>query len=125
MVSWRPPPIGLHLGIELVDQRGERQGAPFARASSSARPRSLRIQSTAKPKSILAFDHRRPAVDHLPALRRAPRDGVEHFGRVEARRHGEMDRLGEPFDALRRCDLVDHLGELAAARRADMDGRAA
>jgi hypothetical protein len=40
----------LHVGVELVDQRGDRQRAPLRRASSSTRPRSLRIQSTAKPK---------------------------------------------------------------------------
>jgi osmotically-inducible protein OsmY len=44
---------GLHVGVELVHQRRDGQRAPLRRASSSTRPRSLRIQSTAKPKSNL------------------------------------------------------------------------
>ena len=41
----RPAAGGLHVGVELVDQRGHRQARAVARASSSTRPRSLRIQS--------------------------------------------------------------------------------
>ena len=51
-VSQRLPPIPAP-AIELVDQRRDRQCAPLRRASSRQMPRSLRIQSTAKPKSNL------------------------------------------------------------------------
>ena len=115
-VSQRRPPGALHVGIELVDQRRHRQRARrCARASSSTRPRSLRIQSTAKPKSNL------PSIMVLPRLSicqlcAAPLPITSSTCvHVQARPSGRR-RWPRPGPApARRCDLVDHLGQLARA----------
>ncbi len=77
--------------------RRHRTGRP-ARSPAAARrcawprrgtsPRSLRIHSTAKPKSNLPVDHRLAAVVHLPALGGALADDVEHRLACRARRAG-------------------------------------
>jgi hypothetical protein len=50
-----------------------------------------------------------------------PETCLERLVRVQPRRLGEMDRLGEALDNSGDADLIDHLGELAVAGRADMD----
>ena len=60
----------------------------------------------------------RPVV-HLPGLRRALRDRLEHAARVEARVLGEAQALGERFEQARDADLVHHLRELPGAGGSD------
>ena len=79
--------------------------------------RSLRIQSTAKPKSNLPCVHGLAAVLHLPRAGGALGDHVEHRLDVEPGLLAEMDALGEPLHEPGDADLVDHLGELARIRR--------
>jgi len=56
-------------------------------------PRSLRIQSTAKPKSNLPGIHRLAAIFHLPGTGGPLRDHLEHGLDVEP---GALDRNGSP-----------------------------
>jgi monovalent cation:H+ antiporter-2, CPA2 family len=77
-----PAALGLHVAVELVDQRRHRQRAPLRRASSRHRPRSLRIQSTAKPKSNLSSTIVLPRLS-ICQLRRALADHLEHQLHVE------------------------------------------
>ncbi len=81
-------------------------------------PRSLRIQSTAKPKSNFAGDHGLVAVFHLPGLRSALGNGGDQFLDVEAGLHGEVQPFGKPLNRPGDANLVHHLGELPAAGRA-------
>src|SRR5256885_15113760 len=62
---------------------------------------------------------------HLPGLRGALRDHVDHLGDVEPGLHAEGEPLGEALDAAGDADLVDHLGQLAGARRAQQGDGAA
>ena len=85
--------------------------------------RSLRIQSTAKPKSNLPCVHGLAAVLHLPGAGGALGDHVEHRLDVEPGLLAEMDALGESLDEPGDADLVDHLGELARRRPVPAAGR--
>ncbi len=78
-------------------------------------PRSLRIQSMAKPKSYLPCVHRLVAVLHLPGAGRALGDDLDDLLDVEAGALAEMDAFGQPLDEAGDADLVDHLGQLAGA----------
>ena len=103
-------------GVELVDERRHRQ-----RRAVGARFRDADAQVLAHPvdgeaEIELVGDHRLAAVLHLPRLRRALADHVEHAQRRRARPSRAKlmpsdERLHQPRDA----DLVDHLRELAAA----------
>src|SRR3546814_10544315 len=62
-----------------------------------------------------ALRHRPPAVQHLPACRRAARYRFEHLVGVEAGYLGKAQRLGHALDDAGDRDLVDHLGRLAGA----------
>src|SRR3546814_13214187 len=68
-----------------------------------------------------ALRHRPPAVQHLPACRRAARYRFEHLVGVEAGYLGKAQRLGHALDDAGDRDLVDQLGRLAGAAAADMD----
>ena len=95
----RVPAPAAHLldfGVELVDQRGDRQCAPLRRASSRQIDRSLRIQSTAKPKSNLPCVHGLVAVLHLPGLGGALRNRLETASTSRPALLGEMHALGSP-----------------------------
>ncbi len=73
----------------------------------------------------LALVHGLAAVLHLPRLRRALRDHVEHEVRVEAGLLRERDAFGEPLHEAGDADLVHHLGELSRARGTQQRDRAA
>ena len=103
----------LHLGVELIDQRGDgKLGAVPARLVERERE-ILPHQIDGEAEVESAFDHGLPAVLHLPGLRRALGDRVDHLLDVEAGALGEMQRLGETLNQSADADLVDHLGELA------------
>ena len=115
-VSQRLPPMRFDVGVELIDERRHGQiCAPLVRASASAMRRSLRIHSTAKPKSNLPSCHGRGAVFHLPALGGALRNDVDDGERIEARAFREVDAFGQRLHQAGDADLVDHLRLLAAA----------
>src|SRR3569623_3042425 len=112
----------LHLRIELIDQGGDRQqravllGLVEREAQVLAHP----VDREAEVEAVLA--HRLPAIDHLPALRRAARHRLEHLAEIALARLGEAQRLAQPLQHAGDRDLVDHLGLLPGARPADMDG---
>ena len=54
---------------------------------------------------------------HLPRAGRALGDHLDHLFEVEPRLVAEMQSLGQPLHQPGDGDLVDHLGELAGARR--------
>ena len=60
-----------------------------------------------------------PRFVHLPGLRGAFRDHVEHQLCVEPGAHGQVQPLGQPLHQAGNADLVDHLGKLARAGRAE------
>ena len=90
-----------------------------ARASSRQMPRSLRIQSTAKPKSNLP----RPwSCSGSPSARTGPRPWRSPRAPASASRPAcmrEVQAFGQALDQAGDADLVDHLGQLAGAGRAD------
>ena len=69
--------------VELVDQRGGRQRRAVEVRLVRQIPRSLRIQSTAKPKSNLSASMVLPAVLHLPGPGGPLGDHLEHRLAVE------------------------------------------
>jgi hypothetical protein len=69
----------------------------------------------AKPKSKFALGHRVPAVVHLPRLRGAAGDRLEHAVEVEMGGLGKAHGFGQARDGGRQAHLVDHLGGLPGA----------
>ena len=67
----------------------------------------------------LVVGHRRPAVLHLPGLRGAFRDDVEHELGVEPGALREIQCLGESLHDPGDTDLIGHLRELAGADRTE------
>src|SRR2546430_14927711 len=103
---------------ELVDERSERQSrAGFARlieADAHVLPHPLGGEAEALGLQLV---HLLPAVLHLPGLRRALGDDANHLLDLELVALRERDRFGETLRDAGDADLVDHLGELAGARR--------
>ncbi|SCM75489.1 hypothetical protein KL86PLE_20157 [uncultured Pleomorphomonas sp.] len=120
----RVPPVaagGLDVGIELIDEGGQRQ-------TSAAPPRLVENDAEILAHPVdreteveLAGRHGLPAILHLPALGGPLGDGGDGLFDVEARRLGEVDGLGEALHHAGDADLVDHLGELPRARRPEVD----
>ena len=118
----RVPAAAAH-GLHLARRTGRRAPrpaarAPLRRASSSTMPRSLRIQSTAKPKSKLpsSIVCQRFSICHDCA---APFEITSiTAAHVEAGVLREVQRLGEPLRRARRCRSgCTILRELPAHRR--------
>ena len=65
----------------------------------------------------LVVEHGLAAVFHLPGLGGALGDDVDHQLGVEPRLEGEVETLRQPLDEAGDAQLVDHLGQLAGARR--------
>src|SRR4029079_4744138 len=74
-----------------------------------------------EPEVELAGDHRFPAIVHLPALRSAGRDRLEHLLAIETRGAAKRNCLRKTFQHARNRDLIDHLGELTGSLAAEMD----
>ena len=122
-------PSARRLAPARARRTGRRARSPAARrrcARASARQsaRSLRIQSTAKPKSNLSATIVLPRLsichDCAAPLPMTSSTALD----VEAGLLGEGDALGERLDEPGDADLVDHLRELAAARAAHQRHRA-
>ena len=102
-VSQRPPPRAWTRRVELVDQRGDRQrGAVGARLGEADRE-VLAHPVDREAEVELVGDHRLAAVLHLPRLRRALADHVEHALDVEPGALREVDRLRRVPARGRRC----------------------
>src|SRR4029079_4429510 len=114
-----PPAYLLDLRIELIDQRGDGKARPVPSRLVEANREILAYPIHGEAEIEFAVDHGAPAIVHLPGLGRAFRDRVDDLLHVEAGAHAEMKRFGEAFDQASDADLVDHLGKLAGARRAD------
>src|SRR6516162_2805037 len=108
----------LDLGIELIDERSDRQLGSVAARLGEADRQVLAHPVDGEAEVELALIHRLAAVIHLPGSGRAFRDHLEHGLDVELRTLGEMNALGEALDQARDADLVDHLGQLPGARAA-------
>jgi len=63
--------------------------------------------------------HGLPAVLHLPGLRSALGDRIDHGRYIEVRAFGEVDRLRQSLDEAGDRNLIDHFGELAGTGRPD------
>ena len=104
---------GDHLRVELVDQRGHRQSGAVAVRLVEDDAEVLAHPLHGEAEVELALRHRVAAVLHLPALRGAVLDDVDHGVGIEARLHREVDALRQPLHDAGDADLVHHLGELA------------
>jgi hypothetical protein len=71
--------------------------------------RSLRIQSTAKPKSNLPAAHGLIAISSICQTALRLGDGLDHRIDVEPGLLGEVNAFGEPLHETGDADLVDHL----------------
>src|SRR5205823_4299184 len=65
----------------------------------------------------LVGDHRLAAIFHLPRLRSAFADDVEHAKRIQSGALCEVQPFSEPLNDARDANLIHHLGKLAGAGR--------
>ena len=103
-------------GRELIDERTHRQRGAVAPRLREADREILAHPIDGKSEVELALEHRRTAVLHLPRLRGTLGDDVDYPLAIEAGAHSEIEPLGETLHDAGDADLIDHLGELAAAR---------
>src|SRR6185312_13624093 len=87
----------LHFGIKLIDQRRDRQAGAVAAGFGDGDREVLAHPFDGEAEIILAVVHRLVAVLHLPGLRGALGDGVDHVGDGEAGLLRKMDAFGEPL----------------------------
>src|SRR5690606_19893291 len=106
---------GLDFGIELVDQRGQRQLAAIGAGLGPDDAAILAHPVDGEAEIGPALNHVLRTVLHLPGLRGALTDDVDHRGHVETGGGAEMDGFGETLDDSGDGNLVHHLGELAGA----------
>ena len=102
----RIPALAAHafdLGVELIDERRHRQLRAVRARLGQGDAQILAHPFDRKAEIEFALRHRRRAVLHLPALRRAFGDHIDDGERIEARALGEMQALGEAFDDTRQC----------------------
>ena len=114
-MSQRPTAHGLHLRVELIDQSGDRQLGAVAPRLVETDGEILAHPIDRETEVEFSGDHGLVAVLHLPGLRGALGDGGDELFDIEAGFHGEVQRLGEPFDDAGDANLVRHLGELPGA----------
>src|SRR5580704_982071 len=106
---------GLHLRIELVDQRRSRQMGAVAPRFVEADVEVLAHPVHGKTEIEFAGDHGLVAVLHLPGLRRALGNRRDQLFDIEAGFHGEVQAFGEALNEAGDADLVDHFRQLAGA----------
>ena len=111
----------LHIGIKLIDDRGNWQGRANGTRLFEREAQILAHPVNGKAKVELVLGHRGPAIVHLPALRRAARYCFIDFFNVKFRRLRETHRFGQRLDDTRKGDLVAHFGDLSGAGAAHMD----
>src|SRR5665213_2284244 len=107
----------LYFSVELIDQSGHRQVRAVAPCFREADRKILAHPLDRKTEIEFAVVHGLVAVLHLPGLRRALGDGVDHRLDVETGLLGEMNALGKPFDEASDADLIDHFRQLPGACR--------
>src|SRR5437870_1590380 len=94
----RIPALAAHLldlGVELVDQRGDRQVGAVAAGFGQRDREVLAHPFDREAEIVLVLVHGLVAVLHLPGLRGAFGDGLDHCGDVEATLLGEVDTRGK------------------------------
>jgi citrate lyase gamma subunit len=87
---------GLDLGVELVDQRRHRHLCPIAAGLVEHQAEVLAHPVDRKAEVELVLDHGLAAVVHLPALRCALADDVEHQRHVQPRRWPKASASARP-----------------------------
>src|SRR3546814_1079948 len=81
---------GLHLAVELVHQRGDRQAGAVGLGFGQADAEILAHPVDREAEIELALAHGGAPVVHLPGLRGAFADDLAHLGHVEARHLAEV-----------------------------------
>ena len=109
----------LHVAVELVHQRGQRQAGAVVAGLGQHQPEILAHPVHREAEVEFVVDHGAAAVLHLPALRRALADHVQHQLHVQVGRLAEGDGFGQPLHHAGDANLVDHLGQLAGSRGTD------
>ena len=103
----------LHIGVKLVDQRGDRQARTVALGLVKHQPQVLAHPVHRKTKLKFVGHHGFAPVVELPALCGTLANHVEHLVHVQpgvlAKGNGFTQTLHQPGNA----NLVHHLGELA------------
>ena len=108
----------LHVGIKLVDQGGHGQACAIALGFVHDQAQIFAHPVHGKAEVELVVDHGFAAVVHLPALGGAFADDVEHLVHVEPGFLAKGDGFAQALHQAGNAHLVDHFGELAAARGA-------
>src|SRR4051794_30148018 len=85
----------LHLGVELIDQRRDRQVRAIAPSLGDADRQVLAHPVDGEAEVVFAGHHGLVAVLHLPGLRCALGDGGNQGFDVEAGLFGKVDAFGE------------------------------
>ena len=106
---------GLHVTIELIHQCRDGQGDAAAARLIQAQAQVLAHPVHRKAEVELPVGHGLAAVVHLPGLRRALADDIQHLPHVQTGHFTEVDGLGQPLHQAGDADLVDHLGQLSGA----------
>src|SRR3546814_1457786 len=88
----------LDVGVELIDERRDRQPGAIGTRLLERETEVLAHPVDGEAEVELALVHRLPAIDHLPALRRAAGDRLEYLAGVEPGRLGEMKRFGKTLE---------------------------
>ena len=115
----------LHVGVELIDQCRDRQARAVAGSLGEDDAEVLAHPVDREPVRVLTVEHGLVAVLHLPRLRGALGDDVDHRAPVETGGLGEVQALGEPLHQPGDADLVDHLGQLPRPALPEQPHRAA
>src|SRR5262245_41915048 len=102
------PAARLHLGVELVDERGRRQPRLVALGLGQTDAKVLAHPVDGEAEVELALDHGERAVVHLPGLGGALGDDLHQLGAVEPRSLGEVHALREALQQPGDADLVHH-----------------
>ena len=113
----------------LPAYKGERDHRSFRETLFSfiigATPTYFSLQNYTVTEGNVITEENLVAVFHLPGLRGALRDRGDQLLDIETGLLREMQPLRQTLDQPRDADLVDHLGELAGARRRPSDCRRA
>jgi hypothetical protein len=102
----------LHVLVELVHQRGDRQARADLVGGFEADPEVLAHPVHGETEVELVRQHGLVAVDHLPRPGCALRDDLDHLLAVEAGFLAKGQCLGQALHEARDADLVHHLGQL-------------
>ena len=108
----RVPPSAAHrlnVGVELIDQRGDRERCAARARFGESDPQILAHPVDGEAEVELVGRHGARAVLHLPGARRAAGNCVKRAFDVETRLRGEMNALGETLQEPGDADLVHRL----------------